>query len=223
MMRYQYTILAFLMIIIGFLSSVSIYYYRQSRLLSTKPDNNNFSAELPQISQPQDNVEAMTEPAQPKGRLSYPAHVYKVQPGDRLASIGAKLNIPWQKIYLANDLKNEHSLKTDQLLVIPRLAPTEFYRLNFKIDEAAITEKNRQLRYESSSDLFNPIEVAKTTATGYFGITSDDEFTIIESNSADGTALIEAKGKLRNRIGLFQPKVKGKNGLWVLLYIENYD
>ena len=125
-------------------------------------------------------------------------------------------------IKLANGITNENLIQTGYTLVVPRVeTTTDMYRVNFKIDEDKASELNRELRDKGSDPLFNPVEVAKKDAVPYFGITAEDEFTLLEQDESRGTALVQAKNSNASTVvGLYQPKEKGKKGFWAVLYVE---
>ncbi len=215
-----------IVLIIGFLSSSTVYFYSQNRLSQTQKNSRSttFSADLPQLSATESSqkVDQLTQPADPRGRLSYPANVYTVATNETLFGIGAKFGIDWQLIKLANGTKDENLIQVGYSLAIPRIdLSTDLYRVNFKIDENIASQLNGELRDKSSNPLFNPVEVAKKDAGPYFGLTSQDEFTLLEQDNSRATALVQAKNSaVSTVIGLFQPKEKGKKGLWAIIYIE---
>ncbi len=131
----------------------------------------------------------------------------------------------WQLIVLANGLENENVVQTGKQLVIPKLSnETDYYRVVFTLNEDLASEKNRELRDVETSEEFDPIQVAKSDAIPYFGITETDEFTLLEQDNSRGTALVLAKnGSIENVVGLFQPKQKGERGFWSILYIESHE
>jgi LysM repeat protein len=212
-------------LIIGFLFSSSVYFYAKSRP-STKSgsDKSTFSGNLPQLTagETSKKVDELTKPADPKGRLTYPANVYTVETKETLFGIGTKFGIDWNLIKLANGITNENLIQTGYTLVIPKVEPTtDMYRVNFKIDEDKASALNRDLHDKSSDSLFNPVEVAKKDAVPYFGITAEDEFTLLEQDESRGTALVQAKNSNASTVvGLYQPKEKGKKGFWAVLYVE---
>ncbi|MCR4277488.1 MAG: LysM peptidoglycan-binding domain-containing protein [Candidatus Berkelbacteria bacterium] len=212
-------------LIIGFLLSSSVYFYTKSRP-STKSnsDKSTFSGDLPQLtaSESSKKVDELTKPADSKGRLSYPKNVYTVETKETLFGIGTKFGIDWKLIKLANGITNENLIQTGYTLVIPRVEPTtDMYRVNFKIDEDKASALNRDLHDKSSDPLFNPLEVAKKDAVPYFGLTAEDEFTLLEQDESSGTALVQAKNTNASTVvGLYQPKEKGKKGFWAVLYVE---
>lgn len=212
-------------LIIGFLFSSSVYFYSKSRP-STKSgsDKSTFSGDLPTLtaSETSKKVDELTKPVDPKGRLSYPANVYTVETKETLFGIGAKFGIEWKLIKLANGITNENLIQTGYTLVIPRVeSTTDMYRVNFKLDEDKASALNRDLHDKSSDSSFNPVEVAKYDAVPYFGITAEDEFTLLEQDESRGTALVQAKNANASTVvGLYQPKEKGKKGFWAVLYVE---
>ena len=212
-------------LLLGFLFSSTVYFYSKSRPSSKNSgDKTAFSGDLPQLtaSETSKKVDELTKPADPKGRLSYPANVYTVETKETLFGIGSKFGIDWKLIKLANGITNENLIQTGYTLVVPRVeTTTDMYRVNFKIDEDTASELNRELRDKGSDPLFNPAEVAKKDAVPYFGITAEDEFTLLEQDESRGTALVQAKNSSASTVvGLYQPKEKGKKGFWAVLYIE---
>lgn len=224
-MRVPPALLLFTVLIIGFLFSSSVYFYAKSRP-STKSgsDKSTFSGDLPQLtaSETSKKVDELTKPADSKGRLSYPANVYTVETKETLFGIGTKFGIDWKLIKLANGITNENLIQSGYTLVIPKVEPTtDMYRVNFKIDEDKASALNRDLHDKSSDPSFNPVEIAKKDAVPYFGITAEDEFTLLEQDESRGTALVQAKNiNASTVVGLYQPKEKGKKGFWAVLYVE---
>jgi len=212
-------------LLLGFLFSSTVYFYSKSRpSAKSTGDKTAFSGDLPQLtaSETSKKVDELTKPADPKGRLSYPANVYTVETKETLFGIGSKFGIDWKLIKLANGITNENLIQTGYTLVVPRVeTTTDMYRVNFKIDEDKASELNRELRDKGSDPLFNPVEVAKKDAVPYFGITAEDEFTLLEQDESRGTALVQAKNSNASTVvGLYQPKEKGKKGFWAVLYVE---
>lgn len=224
-MRVPPSLVLVTVLIIGFLFSSSVYFYSKSRP-STKSgsDKSTFSGDLPTLtaSETTKKVDELTKPADPKGRLSYPANVYTVETKETLYGIGAKFGTDWKLIKLANGITNENLIQTGYTLVIPRVeSTTDMYRVNFKLDEDKASALNRDLHDKSSDSSFNPVEVAKGDAVPYFGLTSEDEFTLLEQDESRGTALVQAKNANASTVvGLYQPKEKGKKGFWAVLYVE---
>ncbi len=219
------TLLAILLVF-GFLSGSTIYFYNKSKVDSpTSSKSVKFDAQLPQDSSGPSKVDQNTQPAEPKGRLSYPANIYKVQPKESLYSIGEKLGVSYTTIKAANGLKDENLIQADYPLVIPKLSKeTDYYRVNFLINDEKAAELNRTLAKEDKSDWYDPTLVAKQNASPYFGITDTDNFRLIEADYSHGTAVVEAKTDAHtNIVGLIQPKTKGQKGLWALYYVESRD
>lgn len=212
-------------LLLGFLFSSTVYFYSKSRpSAKSTGDKTAFSGDLPQLtaSETSKKVDELTKPADPKGRLSYPANVYTVETKETLFGIGSKFGIDWKLIKLANGITNENLIQTGYTLVVPRVeTTTDMYRVNFKIDEDKASELNRELRDKGSDTLSNPVDVAKKDAVPYFGITAEDEFTLLEQDESRGTALVQAKNSNASTVvGLYQPKEKGKKGFWAVLYVE---
>jgi len=225
-MHLPFSAVLVLVIVFGFLSASTVYFYQKSRNLtaSKKQTSSSFQSKIP--APPTDNaqtlVDQLTKPAEPRGRLSYPANVYVVEKSETLFTIGEKFDLPWQIIKQANGIINENLIQAGFVLAIPKLDQfTEFYRLNFLINEAKATDLNRELREVESHELFSSTFVAERDAVPYFGITADNSFTLLEEDLSKGTAVVEAKGaEATNLVGLVQPRVKGKKGFWALLYVE---
>lgn len=215
-----------IILIIGFLTSSTLYFYNKSRTLTGNKGTNStsFEADVPQptASENAKKVDELTKPAEPRNRLTYPANVYIVQPKETLFAIGEKFGLSYQRIKAANGVTNENLIQADFALAIPKLdSRTDYYRINFLVNEDRASELTRELRDKQDDPLFNPIEVAKKDAVPYFGVATSDTFTILEQDLAAGTALIQAKSADRtNVIGLIQPKIKGKTGFWGVLYVE---
>ncbi|QQG50121.1 MAG: LysM peptidoglycan-binding domain-containing protein [Candidatus Berkelbacteria bacterium] len=214
------------LIVFGFLSGSTLYFYNKSG--SSKSKNSaepTFQADsLPQEqSSGPDKIDGLTAPAEPKGRLSYPSNVYKVQPKESLFAIGEKMGVSWLIVKAANGLKDENLIQADYPLAIPKLSrETDYYRVNFTLNEEKASELNRELRDKDSSEWYDPVAVVKKNAVPYFNIDENDQMKLMEADYSRGTALVEAKGEGKlNYIGLVQPKTKGQKGLWVLLYVES--
>lgn len=219
-------VLFVVLVVFGFLSGSTFYFYNRSNSTteSKKTTETSFQAELPNQSEQQPNlVDTNTAPAEPRGRLSYPANVYKVQPKQSLFAIGEKVGVSWLKIKAANGLKDENLIQADHPLVIPKLSKeTDYYRVNFLINEEKASEINRELRDKDTSEWYDPVAVTKMHVTPYFNTTEGDAYKLIEADYSKGTALVEAKAETRLvYIGLIQPKTKGQKGLWALYYVED--
>ncbi|MEX0594791.1 MAG: LysM peptidoglycan-binding domain-containing protein [Patescibacteria group bacterium] len=216
-------------VVFGFLTGSTLYFYNQSRPTSEQQQQNSqqFSGEIPgakNTTQP-DKVDKLTKPADPKGRVTYPANVYTVGRGETLFGIGVKVGIDWQLIVMANGLENENVVQTGKQLVIPKLSTeTDYYRVHFTLSDELASEKNRELRDQAQSDFYDPIKVAQLFGQPYFGIAETDGFTLLEQDTSQGTALVQAKSADQtNVVGLFQPKQKGDRGFWAILYIESHE
>lgn len=210
--------------VFGFLSASTIYFYNKSKPVDVdKQNSTTFNAELPKESSEPSKVDQNTVAGEPKNLLSYPANTYKVQPRESLFAIGEKMGVSWLIIKAANGLRDENLIQADFSLVIPKLSKeTDYYRVNFLINEVRASELNRELRDQQESEWYDPVEVVKKTAQSYFGITDQDQMKLVEANYSNGTALVEAKTEEReNYIGLIQPKTKGQKGLWALYYVES--
>jgi len=221
---------AFLTIILifGFLTGSTLFFYNKSRVVTASKSTNSttFQGDIPQATAEQPSpIDELTKPAEPKGRLSYPANTYVVQPKETLFAIGAKMTVSWQTIKLANGLTNENSIQAGNVLIIPKVSSqTERYRINFLLNEGVATDLTIALRDKTDDDAFDPIKVAKRDALIYFGVKIEDEFTLLDSDLNQGTALVQVKGTVeKNLVGLIQPRNKGKNGFWAVLYIEHRD
>ncbi len=223
-------VLIAVVVIFGFLTGSSLFFYNKTQKSSDEAKQENaqeFSGDLPQSADPNREtiVDELTEPAQPKGRVTYPAHVYALAQGETLFAVGTKFSIDWQLIVLANGLENENVVQAGKQLVIPKLSTeTDYYRVNFLLEDTNASEVNRQVRDGEKQELLDPINVARLQAPPFFGIAETAEFKLLEENVNEGTALVEARsGELVNVIGLFQPKQKGDKGFWAILYIEHHD
>lgn len=223
-------VLIVVVVIFGFLTGSSLFFYNKTQKSGSAAKQENaqqFSGEVPETADPnrQTVVDELTEPAQPKGRVTYPAHVYKLAQGETLFAVGTKFSIDWQLIVLANGLENENVVQAGKELVIPKLSnETDYYRINFLLDDDNASEVNRQAREGEKSELLDPIKVARSSAPPFFGVAENNEFKLLEQNVNEGTALVEARsGDLINVVGLFQPKQKGDKGFWAVLYIEHHD
>lgn len=224
------SVVLILILIIGVLAGATFYFYNKSQSPSnsqnqTVANSSDFRADLPTATPKATNskVDQLTKPAQPKGRLSYPANVYRVTDKDTLFSIGETFSLPWLIIKEANSLPNENSIQADMFLAIPKVDErTDLFRINFIVDDAAVTDKNRELHSVDSSEWYDPLAIAKKYALGYFYLADTDTFKLGEANLADGTAAVNVTNKDGKKIvvGLIQPKTRGEKGLWVIYYIE---
>ena len=217
-----------IIVVFGFLTGSSLYFYGKANPPTEKNDNaEQFSAEIPAVnsSTQSSKVDELTAPAEIKGRVTYPTNVYTINKGETLFGIGAKFEIDWKLIVLANGLESENVVQTGAKLVIPKLShETDYYRINFSLDENNASIQNRDLRGVDESDKYDPLLVAKELAVPYFSISDTDDFSLLEQNNSLGTALVRAtKAEKENVIGLFQPKQKGDKGFWAILYIEYHE
>src|SRR3989344_4874353 len=114
-----------LIIIIGFLSSSTVYFYNKSRVQEVKKQTGSptFSGDLPQLtgSAQSQKVDELTKPAEPRGRLSYPMNVYTVAAKETLFGISKQFGLTWQLVKLANGITNENLVQTGYTLVIPKI------------------------------------------------------------------------------------------------------
>ena len=214
-------------VIFGFLTGSSLYFYNKIDKGEKSTNSQTFSADIPESGsslQPS-KVDELTKPADVKGRVTYPANVYEIQKGDSLFGIGAKFEIDWELILLANSLESENVVQVGKQLVIPKLShETDYFRINFLLDDDNASEKNRELREVEQDSSYNPILAAKDLAVPYFGITETDEFTLLEQDNSTATAIVQVKnGEKINVVGMFQPKQKGEKGFWAILYIEHHE
>lgn len=226
-MRLPLSALIVIILIFGFLTGSIIYFYNKSRSFqtstksSTKPT---FSAEVPsQTNQSETKISSLTSPAEPKNRLSYPANTYKVQAKESLYGVGEKMGLPWQIIKQANGLTNENLIQADYPLIIPVLSSqTDYYRVNFLINQDRAGELNRELRDKGESEWFDPIAVSKKQAIPYFGLKDNDSYRLLEADRSAGKGLVEVKDEAGRVVvvGLIQPKEKGDKKLWAVLYVE---
>lgn len=222
-------VIVVVLLIFGFLSGSTAYFYNKSRQANVSGTQKitAFNGEVTkeEKSTGPDKVDELTKPADPKGRLVYPANVYVVQPKETLFAIGNKFAISWQMITLANGLVNENVVQADYPLVIPKLNQnTDYYRVNLVVNEDKATQLNQELRKADSNELFDPINAAKKQALPYFGVKGDDVFSLLEQDLSQGTAVVEVKKADRSVIiGLIQPKIKGDKGFWATVYIENQE
>lgn len=227
-MNIPLSVIVVVIIVFGFLTGSSLYFFNKN----TPPKEKNtaseqFSADIPSSdNSPQANkVDELTKPADVKGRVTYPSNVYTIGKGETLFGIGAKFDIDWKLIMLANDLKNENVVQSGKKIVIPKLShETDYYRINFSLDADNASTLNRELRAVEESDHYDPTKVAMNLAVSYFSILETDKYTLLEQDVSRGTALVEIlSAKKKNVVGLFQPKQKGERGFWTILYIEHHE
>lgn len=218
------------LIVIGFLTASTAFFYNKSRVAGDKANNSiAFDGEIKTSGSDSptetDVIDSLTTPAEPKGRVSYPANTYTVKAGEGLYLVGQKMSLPWTLVQLANGIVNENSVQLGNVLVIPKYYKnTDYYRVNFIINEDIATEVNLTVRDQKDSDYFDPIKVSKNSALTYWGISKDDDFSLLEEDKSRGEAIVIAKKPgVKNIIGLTQPKIKGDNGLWAIVYIEHRE
>lgn len=215
-------------IFFGFLTGSSLYFYNKTTPKTTEKSlTEEFNGEIPSSgssTQP-GKVDELTVPADVKGRVTYPSNTYTISKGDTLFGVGAKFELDWKLIVLANGLESENVVQTGKKLVIPKLShETDYYRINFTLDDDNASALNRELREVEESDKYSPIIVAKDLAVPYFSISEDDEFSLLEQDNSRGVALVQVKTADRESVvGLFQPKQKGEKGFWAILYIEYHE
>lgn len=217
------------LIVFGFLVGSTAYFYNKSQVVNSdnKKKITSFNGEVATATAENapSKVDENTKPAEPRGRLSYPANAYVVQAGETLFAIGNKMGMTWQLIMQANGIVNENIVQAGYSLAIPKINNnTDYYRINLVVNEEKATQLNQQLRKEETSEYFNPIEMAKKSAVPYFGVKADDSFTLLEQDTSKGTAVVEVKkSDYVAIIGLIQPKVVGEKGLWAVVYVEKQD
>ncbi|MBI4948122.1 LysM peptidoglycan-binding domain-containing protein [Candidatus Berkelbacteria bacterium] len=217
-------------IIIGFLTGSTLYFYNKSRELNSgKNVKTSFNGEVSSIgSTTNDNtiVDKLTKPADPKGRVSYPANVYYVQTKETLFAIGKKFSMSWQTITKANGITNENIVQAGYPLAIPKInKETDFFRIYFIINEDIATKVNGELRSANDSFMFSAVEVAKRYSPPFFNLKTDSTYDLLEQDLSKGTAVVMVKlnDKEDVLIGLVQPKSKGDKGFWTIAYIELQD
>lgn len=217
--------LAVILVVFGFLSGSTFYFYNKSRSVETKTHTaTGFQADLSMLAvtpSPQP-VDTLTQPAEPKNRLSYPAHTFKVPPKQSLASVGTTMQVPWQIIKQANGIQNENVVQADYPLVIPKKnVLTGYYRVEFRINQEKLAQITQETRSVESSEWFSALDVAKKQAPPYFAVSGADSFTLLEQNDSQATAAVSVKKDDDTIvIGLVQPGEKGKRGVWALYYVE---
>ncbi len=223
-------VLVIVLVVFGFLCGATLYFYDQSRTATVSQNHSkttSFTGTLPQstTTTTQDQaLQSLTKPDAPKGRLSYPTNSYSVQPHETLFALGAKFELPWSLIMRANGLTNENVIQAGFDLAIPALDhQTDYYRINFTLNNDVATSLNQQLRSQTASDYFDPVKVAKLDGIGYFSLTKESDYGLSNQDLSNGTAVVTVKqaGTTTAVVGLFQPKVKGKNGLWAIAYVED--
>jgi len=219
-------LVAALVLVFGFLSGSTFYFYNKSRTLEQRGENRSsgFQADLTPLEatpSPQP-VDTLTTPGEPKNKLSYPAHVYKMPPRQSLASTGDKMQVPWQLIRAANGIQNENVVQADYPMMIPKKnVLTGYYRIEFLINNDKLAELTRETRSVDKSEWFDPINVAKRQAVPYFGLAADNAYSLLEQNDSRATAAVTVKqDEVTILIGLVQPGEKGSRGVWALYYVE---
>ena len=159
----------------------------------------------------------------PKTKTAEPGYtIYTVQEGDTLYKIGLKFNIPWTEIAKFNKLSENSVIIPGQKLKIPVEGITGEVKI-FEIDQDEM--QALQQRADSGIDSWakDPIEVAKRTVVGNFGITKDDIFSLKSRNFSLGEAEVEILHDSKIYIAeLVQPVKKGEEGIWAVkrLYQE---
>ncbi|HUD20463.1 MAG TPA: LysM domain-containing protein [Candidatus Saccharimonadales bacterium] len=228
-MRFSPAVTIIVLVLIGFLTGSTAYFYAKSRTTKANADKSiHFDGQVQTVgssTSAPDKIDSLTKPADPKGRVAYPANTYTLATGEGLFSVGSKMNIPWQTIKLANGLTNENLVQLGTVLVIPKYnTNTDYYRINFIINEDVATELNLTIRDQKTNDNFDPLKVAKTTALTYWNIAASDDWSLLSQDKSQGQALVlDKQATATNVIALVQPKIKGDNGLWALTYIEHRE
>lgn len=221
-------VVVIVLLLFGFLTGSTLYFYNKTRPVSKTNTQNstafNGTITTDKSIQP-DPVDTLTKPGNPVGVLSYPANTYTVQAGESLFVIAKKLNLTQDLLSAANSITDANSIQAGDLLVIPKLNDsTDYYRLNFIINDQMAVSTLQTLRNQSSSDQFDPVKVAKQVAVGFWGIKSIDTFTLANQDLSKGTAVVTDKLSTYTAvIGLAQPKTTGDKGFWALVYIEKQD
>lgn len=221
--------LVILLVVFGFLVSSTIYFYNQTRSSTASQTHNANGFVGPIVKEPAstapDPVDSLTKPADPRGRLSYPANVYTIGNRETLAVIAAKMNESQKYIINANSFANANSLQAGQVIAVPKLnTTTYYYRLNFIVSESVAEQTIISQRDNFNADLTDPVKVAKNSAVAYFNITNNDTFTLRSEDESKGLATVAvAKPNYTAVIGLTQPKTIGKDGFWAIAYIEEQD
>lgn len=217
-----------IILIFGFLCGSTAYFYNKTRTSSStsgaKSTSFNGTVATDRTSKP-NPIDSLTKPGSSVGRLSYTANVYTVLPGESLFVIAKKLNIEQQLIAQANSITDANSIQAGDLLAIPKLyEQTEYYRLNFIINDALATSTLQSLRNQTASDQYDPVKVARQVATSYFGVKTTDTFTLANQDLSKGTAVVTDKlTDYTAVIGLAQPKITGDKGFWAMVYIEKQE
>lgn len=216
------------LVVFGFLASLSVYMYLQKTPAEKVSTDTSYSGETNLVntnSELNKKITDNTVPAEPRGRLQYPANTYTIKTGDSLFSLGSKLGLPWLLIKEANGLTAD-SVQIGQSLAIPVIdSKTDYYRLVFVIDEAVATAKNLELRNSQNDPTFNAVNQAKSYAVNYFGINETDQFDLLSQDLSKGVAVVRVKKNetLEYYIGMIQPKIIGESGFWAMSYIEKRD
>ncbi len=129
---------------------------------------------------------------------------------------------PLPLVKQANNITNENIVQASQVIVIPKVSSeTDYYRVNFLINDDVASAQTRDLRGKDESDQYDPVKVAKSSAPPYFGLSDKDSYTLKQADLGQGVATVQVtKNDIPIIIGLIQPKAKGKTGFWALYYIE---
>lgn len=228
MIRVPGYVILLIIIIFGFLCGSTAYFYNKTRASTSVAGikSTSFSGTVTSDkgSQP-DPVDTLTKPGSSAGRLSYSANVYTVLPGESLFVIASKLKVSQDLIIQANNITDANSIQAGDLLAIPKLFDqTNYYRLNFIINDDVANSTLQSLRSQATSDQYDPVKVAKQAASSYFGIKTTDTFTLANQDLSKGTAVVTDKlTDYTAVIGLAQPKTTGDKGFWAMVYIEKQD
>lgn len=218
------------LLIVGFITTAAVYFYIQAlpEKQLTAENTDTFNGEVTKSgtsAEVNKKIDELTVPAEPKNRLQYPSNTYIVQPKEALFTVGEKLGLPWSLIKKTNGLTSD-SVQANQVLAIPKISTeTDYYRLNFTINEIVATELNIELRNQTTNERFDPVAMAKKYGEPYFGLKENDEYTLVERDKSRGVATvkIEKGDGVAVIMGLVQPKIIGENGLWAVSYIEYRD
>jgi len=218
-----------ILLVFGFLSGTTVYYYRQAQLVSSQKSSSDksFSGTHPEITnEVSENIRLLSVPAEPRNALTYSAHTYKINSGESLYSIATKFGLPQALLKRANSITDENRLEAGKNLDIPVISEqTDLYRLEFLLNETTISEYNAMVREATTDELFDPVQAARKFAVGYFNLKNTDDFHLFKADLSKGESTVEVDSVSGNSyiVGLIQPKAKGDKGFWVMLYIEEIN
>lgn len=153
-------------------------------------------------------------------RLASPAETYTVVEGDTLFPVGLKLDVAWQEIAAANNLKDPYVLRIDQNLIVPTVSDGS-YRVLFSTDPSRAQSYQTQVSQGQLTWRLDPVASAAAEVGGVYGLVKTDDFSLTNRDDNSGQATLTARqlsGSVVKtyEIKLRQPVTKGSAGIWAI-------